>query len=78
MKREILIKFRGKRVQAEMARLYGVSQQAWSMWERGEKKPSVLVMKRLEDDIGIPMEEIFFDVFSKEKFSAEQKLEVAQ
>lgn len=65
MKREILIRFRGSRSQTEMANMYGVSQQAWSLWELGEKTPTVLTMKRLENDIGLPMEEIFFDVFNE-------------
>lgn len=64
MRREHLVKFRGKRTQTEMADLYGVSQQAWSLWERGEKTPSILIMKKLETDIGVPMEEIFFDFFN--------------
>ena len=65
MKREKLIAFRGKRSQADMATTYGVSQQAWSMWEKGTSKPNVVIMKRLEVDSGIPMEELFFDVLNK-------------
>ena len=67
MKREHLIAFRGKRTQAEMASQYGVTQQSWSLWERGENTPSLPIMKQLEDDIGIPMEDIFFDVFNNNK-----------
>ena len=67
MRRELLIEFRGTRSQTEMARLYGVSQQAWSMWERGENIPSLLTMKQLECDIGKSMEEIFFDYFNNKK-----------
>ena len=67
MKREKLISFRGNRTQTEMANSYGVTQQAWSMWERGENTPSLPIMKKLEDDIGIPMEAIFFDVFNNLK-----------
>ena len=65
MKREKLIAFRGKRSQSDMAAVYGVSQQACSMWEVGALKPNVVTMKRLEIDSGIPMEELFFDVFNK-------------
>ena len=65
MKREKLIAFRGNRSQSDMAAVYGVSQQAWSMWEMGALKPNVVTMKRLEIDSGIPMEELFFDVFNK-------------
>lgn len=64
MKRLELINYRGDRTQAEMADKYGVTQQAWSMWERGEITPSLPTMKRLENDIGIPMEVIFFDAFN--------------
>lgn len=67
MKRDILIKFRGKRSQTEMAKLYGVSQQAWSLWERGETIPPILTMKQLEKDTGYSMEEIFFDYFNNLK-----------
>lgn len=58
MKREKLIAFRGKRSQADMATTYGVSQQAWSMWEKRTSKPNVVIMKKLELDSGIPMEEL--------------------
>ena len=63
MKRELLITYRGNRSQEEMARKYNVSQQVWSRWENGDAKPKVETMKRLEIDIGKPMESIFFDVF---------------
>lgn len=66
MKREKLIAYRGKRSQAEMAEKYGVTQQAWSAWEKGTYSPSVLIMKRIENDSGFSMEEIFFDIFNKE------------
>lgn len=69
MRREILILYRGNKTQSEMASLYGVTQQAWSMWERGENTPSLPIMKKLENDIGRPMEEIFFDVFNNQKLS---------
>lgn len=62
-KRESLIVFRGNRSQTEMAKLYGVTQQSWSLWERGKNTPSHAIMKKLETDIGTPMEEIFSDVF---------------
>lgn len=65
MKREALIAYRGNRSQKEMANMYGVTQQAWSGWENGETKPSVVIMKRLEGESGIPMERLFFDIFNK-------------
>lgn len=67
MKRIKLIEYRGDKSQSEMAKLYHVSQQAWSKWERGEMTPTITIMKRLEKDIGIPMEIIFFDVFNNPK-----------
>ena len=63
MKRQLLIDYRGNRTQEEMGRQYGVTQQIWSRWENGIQKPKTITMKRLEDAIGRPMEEIFFDVF---------------
>ncbi len=64
MKREKLIDFRGKRTQKEMAEKYGVTQQAWNRWELGRTAPLLPIMKRLEVDSGIPMEELFFDRFN--------------
>ena len=70
-KRDALIVFRGNRSQAEMAKLYGVTQQSWSLWERGKNTPSPALMKKLEVDIGIPMEDIFFDVFNIKPLQSE-------
>lgn len=67
MKRENLIEFRGARTQAEMGRLYGVSQQSWNKWENGLTSPTVVTMKQIELDSGIPMEKIFSDVFNNVK-----------
>lgn len=67
MKRKKLIEYRGERSQADMAAMYGVSQQAWSKWENGGWKPDVLTMKKLEVDSGVPMEELFFDVFNNQE-----------
>ena len=67
MKRVELIKYRGDKSQADMAKQYKVSQQAWSSWENGDKKPDVATMKQIEIDSGIPMETLFFDVFNKRK-----------
>ncbi len=69
MKRPELIKFRGDKSQADMAKRYKVSQQAWSSWENGEKRPDVTIMKQIEVDSGIPMEVIFFDVFNNDTLS---------
>lgn len=67
MKREVLVSYRGHRSQEEMGKLYNVSQQVWSRWENGTAKPRVEIMKQLEEDIGMPMEDIFFDVFNTSK-----------
>ena len=67
MKREKLIKYRGKRSQAEMAKMYGVTQQSWCKLEQGESKPGVVIMKKIEVDSGMPMETIFFDIFNNHK-----------
>lgn len=67
MKREVLISYRGNRSQEEMGKIYNVSQQVWSRWENGAAKPRVEIMKQLEEDIGVPMESIFFDVFNTSK-----------
>jgi len=60
LKRQALIDYRGRRSQAEMAELYGVSQQLWSCWENGNSTPLPYLMKKLEDDTGVPMEKKFF------------------
>jgi DNA-binding XRE family transcriptional regulator len=65
MKREKLFAYRNGRPQSVMANMYGVTQQTWSMWEKGTWKPNVVTMKKLEADSGIPMEELFADVFNK-------------
>ena len=66
IKREALIAYRGNRNQAEMASKYGVSQQLWSCWENGISAPSLPIIKKLEEDSGVPMEKLFFDLFDQE------------
>ena len=75
MKRQKLIDFRGNRTQSEMAKLYGITQQAWSAWENGDKTPQPHIMKQLENDSGIPMEVIFFDAFNNLRSSNTLKTE---
>ncbi len=60
MIRTKLISFRGDRSQEEMAQLYGVTQQAWSYWEQGTRTPPYLTMKRIAEDIGSSIDDIFF------------------
>lgn len=66
-KRQQLIVFRGSRSQLTMANQYGITQQTWSNWEQGKSIPDPYMMKRLEIDSGFPMEELFFDIFNKNK-----------
>lgn len=65
MKREALIRYRGKRSQVEMAKKYNVTQQAWSNWEQGKDTPKIITMKKMEMDSGVAMEELFNDIFNK-------------
>ena len=58
--RKVLIAYRGKKSQKEMARRYGVSQQTWSFWESGKATPRLAMMKRIADDIKKPIEKVFF------------------
>lgn len=62
-----LIEYRGTRSQLEMGSIYGVTQQAWSKWERGIDAPKPHIMKKIAADSGMPMEVIFFDVFNNQK-----------
>lgn len=64
--RDKLMKYRGDRSQAEMAKKYHVSQQLWSKWERGIGTPSPHIMLLLERDSGIKMEDLFFDSFQQQ------------
>ena len=61
--REMLIQYRGKRSQKQMAEKYGVSQQLWSFWELGKSTPKPHVMKQIAKDSRKPMEKIFSDAF---------------
>ena len=66
MKRKALIRYRCEKTQAEIAKEFGVAQQTWAAWENGKSQPPAYMMKRLENAIGVPMEEIFFDVFNRD------------
>lgn len=63
--RKMLIEYRGQRTQEEMAKIFSVTQQTWSNWEKGVSAPPIRIMKQIEIDSGNPMEEIFFDQFNK-------------
>ena len=62
-----LIRYRGARSQVIMANIYGVTQQAWSKWENETSAPSPAVMKQIEIDSRITMEELFPDLFNNHK-----------
>lgn len=59
-----LIEYRGNRSQSQMAIIYGVTQQAWSKWENATSAPLPMIMKKIEIDSGISMEELFPDLFN--------------
>lgn len=67
MKRSLLVKFRGTRTQAEMGKIFRVSQQTWATWENGTSAPKIPTMKKIEKASGYPMERIFFDLFNPKK-----------
>ena len=64
--RDLLVKYRGKRTQKEMAEKYGVSQQLWALWEAGKSIPRPHVMKQIAIDANLPMERIFYDAFNQQ------------
>ena len=70
------IEYRGNRTQAYMAKKYGVTQQAWNRWEKGDCKPNVVIMRQIEIDSGTPMEVLFFDVFDNKTLSNSKKQEM--
>lgn len=74
--RDKLIEYRGNRTQAYMAKKYGVTQQAWNRWEKGDCKPNVVIMRQIEIDSGTPMEVLFFDVFDNKTLSNSKKQEM--
>lgn len=64
MSKNLLSTIRQDKTQAEIAAVYGVSQQAWSSWESGRTVPDLNIMLQMEQSTGIPMEEIFFEAFN--------------
>ena len=73
VKRQALIDYRDNRTQEEMGKKYGVTQQAWAQWENGKTAPNVATMKQIENDSGVPMDVLFFDLFNKKNLLSEQK-----
>jgi transcriptional regulator with XRE-family HTH domain len=62
-----LVHFRGEKSQEEIAKIYGVSQQAWSKYERGLMLPSFRLMLQLEKDADVPMEDLFFETINNQR-----------
>lgn len=63
-KRAALVSARGNKTQEEIAVLCGVKQQTYSHWETGRVTPPIKKMITLERILGVPKEELFFDVFN--------------
>lgn len=64
VKRQLLREYRGSRNQADMAEIYGTTQQSWSQWEKGISTPKLAIMKKISDDSKIPMDVLFADSFN--------------
>lgn len=65
MTKNLLKNLRGNQTQTELAKKYTVSQQCWQSWETGRTIPPPHIMKQIEIDFNIPMEDIFYDAFHK-------------
>lgn len=63
-KRVNMIKARGKRPQREIAKMCEVAQQTYNHWELGRATPPAEKMVVLERVLGVPKEELFFDIFN--------------
>lgn len=61
-----LINFRGEMTAEEMARIAGVTAVSWREWERGVRMPSVRLIMKISERLGIdPVD--FFKLFTYEK-----------
>ena len=47
--------------QAELAILLGVTEMTVSNYERGEREPSIEMLKRMSDVFGVPVDELIAD-----------------
>lgn len=52
----------GGYTQKELAELIGVTEVTVSNWERGITAPSIRLWKKVADVLGVPMQEIEFEV----------------
>jgi len=71
--RNKLVEYRGPRTQEIMAKMYNVTQQAWSKWENGQDTPRPAIMYQIAKDAGSTIEAIFFDDSDNEKLLDELK-----
>lgn len=77
--RELLRKYRGDRTQAEMAAMYGTTQQTWHRWEQGENRPPLSIMEKIAESAGFSVKDIFFGkvntikLFNKQNFTLIEK-----
>jgi len=69
--REKIVKLRGEKSQADMAKIYETSQQNWFNWENGVSRPrDYSLMEKIANDAGGTVSEIFFAATDKENLSA--------
>lgn len=61
--RSKLISLRGNKTQEQVANKIGISQKHLSAIETGFRNPSISIMKKLEQYYGVPMVELFPDIF---------------
>ena len=61
MKREILIRCRGKKSRSEVAKSLGITPQMLGMVERGDRTPSLELAKKIADYYNLSVDEIFFN-----------------
>lgn len=62
--KNLLSLIRGENPQSKYADMFGVTQACWWSWESGRTVPSPKTMLKMEHKFGIPMEQIFFEVFN--------------
>lgn len=56
-----LIRLRGEKTQAEVARAVGISPSAYAMYERGERTPRDQIKAKIANYFNQSVQEIFFD-----------------
>lgn len=56
-----------KLTQAELAAVLGVSQAAIAMWENGDRKPDIIMLKKLSDALGCTADELLAPVIEDQQ-----------